>query len=179
MIFYIFSDFSDILILLIVIIVKRGENDLSRDEFEAFYNKYKEYVYKLCYTYMKRAADAEDCAEDVFVKVLSNDLKFNGEEHEKRWLAVAAANHCKNKLKKRNRDGAPLSDITDEVQEENKNDEVLQAVLSLPDKYKSVVWLYYYDGYKTAEIAKILKKPASTVRNLLSEARAILKKVLE
>lgn len=151
---------------------------MSRDEFEAFYNKYKEYVYRLCYTYMKRAADAEDCAEDVFVKVLSYNLKFNGEEHEKRWLAVAASNHCKNKLKKRNRDEAPLSE-TAETEEENKNDEVLQAVLSLPDKYKSVVWLYYYDGYNTAEIAAILKKPASTVRNLLSEARAILKKVLE
>lgn len=151
---------------------------MSRDEFEAFYNKYKEYVYRLCYTYMKRAADAEDCAEDVFVKVLSYNLKFNGEEHEKRWLAVAASNHCKNKLKKRNRDEAPLSE-TAETEEENKNDEVLQAVLSLPDKYKSVVWLYYYDGYKTAEIAAILKKPASTVRNLLFEARAILKKVLE
>ena len=163
----------------VVIMVKRGENGLSRDEFEAFYNKYREYVYRLCYTYMKRAADAEDCAEDVFVKVLSYEPKFNGEEHEKRWLAVAASNHCKNKLKKRNRDDTSLSEIADEGQEENKNDEVLQAVLGLPDKYKSVVWLYYYDGYKTAEIAGILKKPASTVRNLLSEARAILKKVLE
>lgn len=163
----------------VVIIMKRGENDLSRDEFEEFYSKYREYVYRLCYTYMKRAADAEDCAEDVFVKVLSAGLKFNGEEHEKRWLAVAASNHCKNKLKKRNRDGASLTDVADEAQAENENDGVLQAVLGLPDKYKSVVWLYYYDGYKTAEIAAILKKPASTVRNLLSEARAILKKVLE
>ena len=39
--------------------------------------------------------------------------KFNGEEHEKRWLAVAASNHCKNKLKKRNRDDASLSEIED------------------------------------------------------------------
>ena len=111
LLFYIFSDFSDILRGFVVIMVKRGENGLSRDEFEAFYNKYKEYVYRLCYTYMKRAADAEDCAEDVFVKVLSYNLKFNGEEHEKRWLAVAASNHCKNKLKKRNRDEAPCRNL--------------------------------------------------------------------
>ena len=157
----------------------KGVNNLSRDEFELFYNKYKSYVYRLCFTYMKRAADAEDCAEDVFVKVLSDGRKFNGEEHEKRWLTVAAANHCKNKLKQRNRTNAYLTEITDDIPDDDGNDDVLRAVLSLPDKYKSVVWLYYYDGYKTDEIAEILKKPPSTVRNQLADARALLKKILE
>ena len=152
---------------------------MSRDEFGLFYNKYKNYVYRLCYSYMKRAADAEDCAEDVFVKVLACNRKFTDEEHEKRWLAVAAANHCKNKLKQRKRDDAYLAEAAEDIPEKENNDEVLEAVLSLPDKYKSVVWLYYYDGYKTGEIAKILKKPPSTVRNLLSDARALLKKRLE
>ena len=152
---------------------------MSRDEFGLFYNKYKNYVYRLCYSYMKRAADAEDCAEDVFVKVLAGNRKFTDEEHEKRWLAVAAANHCKNKLKQRKRDDAYLAEAAEDIPGKENNDEVLEAVLSLPDKYKSVVWLYYYDGYKTGEIAKILKKPPSTVRNLLSDARALLKKRLE
>ncbi len=57
---------------------------MSGEEFEIFYEKYKNYVYRICFTYMKRAADAEDCAEDVFVNVLSKNMKFNGEEHEKR-----------------------------------------------------------------------------------------------
>ena len=61
---------------------------------------------------------------------------------------------------------------------DNQRNEILQAVLSLPDKYKSVVWLHYYEGYKTNEIAKILKKPPSTVRNLLADARKLLKNML-
>ncbi len=151
---------------------------MSGEEFEIFYEKYKNYVYRICFTYMKRAADAEDCAEDVFVNVLSKNMKFNGEEHEKRWLSVAAANHCKNKLKKRNRSDSCLTELTEDIPADDESKEILQAVLSLPDKYKSVVWLHYYEGYKTNEIAKILKKPPSTVRNLLSDARKLLKTAL-
>lgn len=151
---------------------------MSSEEFEIFYDKYKNYVYRICFAYMKRAADAEDCAEDIFVKVLSDNRKFNGEEHEKRWLAVAAANHCKNKLKQRNRTDAYQTEFIEEIPADEESGEILQAVLSLPDKYKSVVWFHYYEGYKTNEIAKILKKPPSTVRNLLSDARKMLKKML-
>ena len=57
--------------------------------------------------------------------------------------------------------------------------DVLEAVLALPEKYKDVVWLFYYDGYQTDEIASMLGRPASTVRNQLRDARAILKKTIE
>lgn len=151
---------------------------MSNEEFALFYDKYKNYLYRICFTYMKRAADAEDCAEDVFVKVLSSDIKFNGDEHEKKWLSVTAANHCKNKLKQRNRTDAYRTELTEDIPADGENNEILQAVLSLPDKYKSVVWFHYYEGYKTNEIAKILKKPPSTVRNLLADARKLLKNML-
>ena len=57
--------------------------------------------------------------------------------------------------------------------------DVLEAVLELPEKYKDVVWLFYYDGYQTDEIASMLERPASTIRNQLRDARAMLKKTLE
>ena len=57
-------------------------------------------------------------------------------------------------------------------------DDVYMAVLELPYKYKTVVYLYYYEGYKTDEIAEILRKPSSTIRNYLTEARRHLKKIL-
>ena len=59
-----------------------------------------------------------------------------------------------------------------------KADDVLSAVMNLPDKYKTVVYLYYYEGYSSVQIADILAKPQSTVRNYLREARAILKERL-
>ena len=62
--------------------------------------------------------------------------------------------------------------------EETETDDVLRAVMELPNKYKTVVYLYYYEGYTSVEIAGILKKPQSTVRNYLHDARAILKERL-
>lgn len=57
-------------------------------------------------------------------------------------------------------------------------DETMEAIRNLPDKYKTVVYLFYYEGYKSEEIAKILKKPSSTIRNHLREARSILRERL-
>ena len=62
--------------------------------------------------------------------------------------------------------------------EETGTDEVFRAVMDLPAKYKTVVYLYYYEGYTSTEISGILKKPQSTVRNYLHEARAVLKERL-
>jgi RNA polymerase sigma-70 factor (ECF subfamily) len=50
--------------------------------------------------------------------------------------------------------------------------------MGLPDKYKTALYLYYYEGYNSADIAKMLKKPASTIRNYLMEARKIMKERL-
>ena len=68
-------------------------------EFEAFYERHWKYVYRLCYTYMRSSAEAEDCTEDVFVKVLTGKFEFNDEVHERKWLTVTAMNLCKDRLK--------------------------------------------------------------------------------
>ena len=68
-------------------------------DFEVFYERHWKYVYRLCYSYMKNQSDAEDCAEDAFVRALSRDLPFEDEVHERKWLTVTAINLCKDKLK--------------------------------------------------------------------------------
>lgn len=149
-------------------------------DFEAFYERHWKYVYRLCYTYMSNAEDAEDCTEDVFVKVLNGGSAFEDEIHERKWLTVAAINHCKDKLKSwRHKAVDYLDDIPEPAAEEPEDHgEVLDAVMRLPVKYKEVVWLYYYDGYQTDEIAKMLRSPPSTVRNCLRDARGLLKNYL-
>ena len=67
--------------------------------FAAFYERNYRLVYRLCFTYMKNSAEAEDCTEDVFVKVLTGDIAFHDESHEKKWLTVTAINLCKDRLK--------------------------------------------------------------------------------
>ena len=130
--------------------------------------------------FMKNAPEAEDCTEDVFVKVLSGEYAFQDETHEKKWLTVTAINLCKDRLKHWFR--RMVSPIEDAEQVESEPpaepDEMLEVVKKLPTKYKDVIYLHYYMDYKIDEIAAMLHKPPSTVRNHLAEARALLKKQL-
>lgn len=148
------------------------------DRFESFYERNYKLVYRLCFTYMKNRAEAEDCTEDVFVKVLTGGFTFNDEAHEKKWLTVTAINLCKDRLKHWWRKQITPIDEAPDITDENAVaiDETLEVVKKLPPKYKDVVYLHYYMEYKTDEIAVMLKKPPSTVRNHLREARELLRR---
>lgn len=168
-----------------------SETALRTDaDFEAFYERHWKYVYRLCYTYMRSEADAEDCTEDVFVKVLTGAPEFQDETHERKWLTITAINLCKDRLKsygRRNVDSlddenAPeiaAANAEAEPEEalalESEYAEVRQAVMDLPPKLKDVIWLYYFDGYSTDEIAAMLERPPSTVRNQMRDARNLLR----
>lgn len=151
----------------------------AENGFAEFYERHYRMVYRICFTYMKNKSEAEDCTEDVFVKILTGNFEFNDETHEKKWLTVTAINLCKDRLKHWFR--RKVSTIDDDFNEPEgesipEPDETLDAVMRLPTKYKDVIYLHYYMDYKTDEIAEMLHKPPSTVRNHLSEARALLKK---
>ena len=150
----------------------------AENGFAEFYERHYRMVYRICFTYMKNKSEAEDCTEDVFVKVLSGNFIFHDETHEKKWLTVTAINLCKDRLKHWfRRMVSPIEDAEEKAGEEiPEPDETLDAVMKLPPKYKDVIYLHYYMDYKTDEIAEMLHKPPSTVRNHLSEARALLKK---
>lgn len=150
----------------------------TEDGFAAFYERNYKLVYRLCFTYMKNQAEAEDCTEDVFVKVLTGGFSFNDEAHEKKWLTVTAINLCKDRLKHWWHSKVTPIDEAAEIADENAapTDETLEVVRKLPTKYKDVIYLHYYMDYKTDEIAAMLKKPPSTVRNHLREARELLRR---
>jgi RNA polymerase sigma-70 factor (ECF subfamily) len=151
-------------------------------DFEALYERNWLYVYRLCYSYMGNQADAEDCTEDVFVKVLSGNITFKDSEHERKCFSVAACNRCKDKLKSsafRLNDSLDAEEAPEIAAPEQKDySDVREAVLALPERLKTVVVLYYYGGYKAEEIAKQFGKSPSTVRNLLKEARDQLREKL-
>ncbi len=151
-------------------------------DFEAFYERHWKYVYRLCFTYTKNAVDAEDCTEDVFVKVMTGRFSFNDETHERKWLTITAINLCKDKLKSyahKNVDSLDDETVPEiAAPEAEQTNDISEAVMKLPPKFKDVVWLYYYDGYSTDEIAKLLKSPPSTIRNRLRDARNLLRSIL-
>ncbi len=149
---------------------------IDADVFAEFYTRNYKLVYRVCYTYMQNRFDAEDCTEDVFVKVLTGKYTFRDVDHEAAWLTVVSMNLCRDKLKARRRHAeVSLDDVGDIADEDPGIDETLREVMRLPLKYKDVVYMYYYMGYPTDRIAAELYKPASTVRNHLREAREMLR----
>ena len=137
-------------------------------------------VYRLCYSYLGSAADAEDATQATFMKLVDKPRTFKDHEHEKAWLLACAANVCKDELKsaRRKRAGEMPADVADS-QAHTESSNVLDAVLALPEQYKDCVYLHYYEGYKTDEIASMTNTPPSTIRNRLSEARKLLKASLD
>ena len=153
----------------------------NANNIEETYAKYSNMIFRVCFSYMKNTADAEDVVADVFVNLIKSGTKFQSDEHEKAWFLRTAINLCKNNLKRRRKNIDECKNLPSESETENpfEINDILSSVMELPERYKSVIYLYYYEGYSTSEIAKILKKTHSSVRVHLHEARKILKGVLE
>ena len=101
--------------------------------FEQFYERHYKMVYRICFTYMKNQSEAEDCTEDVFVKVLTGEISFQDETHEKKWLTVTAINLCKDRLKHWfRRMVSPIEDVEEPAGEGiPEPDETLEIVKKL------------------------------------------------
>lgn len=137
--------------------------------------KYSDMVRRICFIYLRSQADVEDVFQEVFLKLLQNKVTFESEEHEKAWLCRVAINKCKDMLKsfwRRNVGYVEGMELLFEVKEEN---DVMQEVLSLPQKYKDVVYLFYYEGYSVPEMAKLLDQKINTIYSNLHRARGLLK----
>lgn len=149
------------------------------EEIEKIYNRHVDTVYRVCFSFMKNEADTEDLVQETFLKLIMSGKSFTSQEHEKAWLIVAASNACKDALKDWRRKVGSLEEYfmaSDSMA--CGQDSTMEAILSLPAKYKDVVYLHYYEGYKTYEIAEMLHCSHSTVRNRLSRARKLLQKSL-
>jgi len=147
---------------------------LTDQEFTALYTRHVGMVYRVCFAYMKCRARTDDMVQETFVRAMTRAPRFDGPTHEKAWLIRTATNVCKDSLKSWWRRSVNLDPAADTT-EDNTTDTTLTAVLALPDRYKAAVYLFYYEGYATAEIATMLDRPESTVRNHLSEARRLLR----
>lgn len=142
---------------------------------------YSQTIIRLCYTYVRNIFDAEDIAQDVLVSLLKRGKPFESPEHEKAWLLRTAINKSKNYLKSGWITRTVKLNETDSSEAEdqmNERNEVMEAVLSLPEKYRTVIHLFYYDGYSIKEIAEIVGKKPATVGTLLARGRALLKEMM-
>lgn len=153
---------------------------------ERIYDLYFDTVYRVCFLYMKNSADAQDMAQETFLQMLRKPFNYESDEKTKAWLIVCASNLCKNHLKKWWRKKSVSLDEEignlENIQGINLNNEqseILETVMSLDGKYSLPVYLYYYEGYSTGEIAKMTDTKPSTVQTRLAKARQLLKMELE
>ena len=133
-------------------------------------------ILRLSYSYLKRREDAEDIVQDTLIRFMQSKICFETEEQMKAWLLQVAVNLCKDYLEsasyKKQTSLPDGFDIAAEEQPASEDEsEVLQGMMSLPEKYRSVLHLYYYEEYTTKEIAGILDKKEATVRSLLKRGR--------
>lgn len=139
-------------------------------------------VYRLALCRLQNTADAEDVFQETFLKLLQEKNAETWEnEHLKAWLLRVAINKCADIGRRRKVHGClTLDDITEVSGEDNmEKAELWDAVNRLPEKQRMIFHLYYAEGYRSGEIAEILKVPASTVRVNLNRARNTLRKELD
>lgn len=153
----------------------RGEQEVNRA-----LDRYADTVRRLCMIHLKSYADTEDIFQNVFLKYALYTASFESDAHEKAWFIRVTINACKDLLKSffrsRSVSMEEIPELPADMEEEHR--EVLEAVLSLPEKYRQVVYLHYYEGYTAPQIARILKRNVNTVYTLLTRSRQMLREKL-
>ena len=152
----------------------------SEQEVNRAIEQYSDTVRRLCMVHLKNHADTEDIFQTVFLKYALSSILFESEEHEKAWLIRVTINACKDLLKSffRSRTVSIEEVVEQPALLPPENREVLEAVLSLPQKFKDVVYLHYYEGYTAPQISQILGKNVNTVYTLLTRSKQMLKEKL-
>lgn len=153
----------------------------SNQEVERAIERYADMVRRICMVHLKNISDTEDIFQTVFLKYALCSADFGDDEHEKAWIIRVTLNACKDLLKSFFRSRTVSLDEVVEHAEDFTEDTrgVLEAVLSLPAKYRDVVYLHYYEGYSAVEISDILGKKVNTIYTLLTRSKGLLKEKLE
>lgn len=153
----------------------------AEEKFNVAYDKYADMLYRIAFIYTGSCQESEDIVQEVFIKFLNKQLSFKDSNHEKAWLIRVIANQSKDYLKSSRHSNMPLNDeiIWGKNCDDDKRLDVQAAILSLDDKYKTIIYLYYYEDCSVNEIASVLRLSKSAVKMRLSRAREQLKSVLE
>lgn len=142
------------------------------------YQEHCQTVYRVAFTYMKNSYDAEDAVQETFARLIRSGERFRSREKEKAWLIVTVSNVCKDMLRRHYRSDRALEDYQYLAAPPHEIDESMEAILRLPEKYKTVVYLFYYEGYTAREIARMLGEKPNTVSSRIGRARLLLKTML-
>lgn len=151
---------------------------MYRYTYDEIADKYIDTIYRLALSRTKSTQYAEDITQDVFVKLIDSRKSFESEEHLKAWLLRVTINLTKDLFSSAwfKRTSELDENISYTAEEES---ELPNAVSALPKKYRTVIHLHYYEGYRVDEIAQITGVSAGTVKSQLHRGRQMLKDIIE
>ena len=135
----------------------------TKERLEQIFRDYYQLIYRVAFSQVKNHADAEDITQEVFLKIIRHDMRYQSMEHERAWIVRVTINLCRDLLKSK----------------WHKTDDMMWAVLQLPEKYRNCLYLFYYEDYSIKEIAQSLEMPENTVKTNLKRGRQALKEFLE
>lgn len=148
---------------------------------QALFETYRDNLFAVAFNVCKNPQDAEDVVQDTFMQYYALQKEFDSEQHIRAWLIRVAVNKAKNKNRsfwRRNK--MSLEDYMETLSFETPESENLfETVMQLPDKYRTVIHLFYYEDYSVHEISEILKLSESNVKVRLSRGRSLLREMLQ
>jgi RNA polymerase sigma factor (sigma-70 family) len=143
--------------------------------------EYQMNLFVTAFQVCKNVEDAKDVVQDTFIAYYTSDLQYNDEQHIRAWLFRITVNKAKDVKKSFwHRNKMPLEDYIESLPFETKEDSNLfEVVMHLPEKYRIVIHLFYYEDWNIREISEILHTSVSNVKVRLSRGRTLLKNVLK
>ena len=149
---------------------------LEREEFLLLAGKYKDTVFRVALNALGSPHDADDIVQEALLRLWKRAEPFESEAHAKHWLIRVALNLCKNVFRAPWRKHKPLEELeTAAVFDTPEQGALFAEVMALPEKYRTVLYLFYYEDYSVKEVAQLLGISESAVTTRLSRARQTLK----
>lgn len=152
-----------------------------RASVDEIFRKYGDKIFSAAFSVCRNRADADDVVQDTLIRYYSLNKEFESEEHLKAWLLRVAINRAKDIVHSFwRRNQTQWEDYMDELAfEEPEDSRLFEAVMALPEKYRTVIHLFYYEDYAVDEIAHILHRSKGTVKSQLNRGRTLLKNMLQ
>ena len=152
---------------------------MTDEQFTAAARRHMDTVFRVAFSSMKSRADADDITQNVLLKLYRYEGDFESESHLKNWLIRVTLNECRSAFRSPWRRTEDISDYVNSLaMPTREHTDLLEAVMALPKKYRTALYLFYYEGYSTAEIAQLLSIPEATVRTHLARGREKLRTIL-
>ena len=143
-----------------------------RQTIQELVERYQNSLYAVAFNVCKNQQDAEDAVQDTFLQYYNSKKEFESEQHIRAWLIRVAINKAKNmNLSFWRKNKTSLEDYMETL--------VFETVMGLPEKYRIVIHLFYYEDYSVREIGEILKISESNVKVRLSRGRILLRETLK